>query len=99
MPDFSRKRAIVIGVDQYVNVKPLNYCGNDARDIAKAFRDSLQFKDEDILEITPGSPKKPNRNDIIREVLQFLQQNIQDDELLVFYFSGHGIRGHKKSDY
>jgi uncharacterized caspase-like protein len=100
MSDFSRKRAVVIGVDKYEHVKPLNYCGSDARDVAKAFRESLQFQAEDILEITPDSPKKPNRNDIIHEIVEFLKGDIQDDELLVFYFSGHGIRdSHSKRDY
>lgn len=100
MADFSRKRAVVIGVDEYQHITPLKYCGSDAREVASAFRDSLEFKEEDILVLTTDSPHKPNRNDIIREVGTFLQQDIKDDELLVFYFSGHGMRDPRsKRDY
>jgi uncharacterized caspase-like protein len=100
MPAFPRKRAIVIGVDDYEEVKKLTFCGHDARDIAKAFRESLQFKPEDVLQLTLDSPLKPDRTGIIREFGRFLQKEIEEDELLLFYFSGHGIRDPKdKQDY
>jgi uncharacterized caspase-like protein len=100
MADFSRKRAVIIGVDKYHRVKPLNYSGSDAHAIATAFRDSLKFAPDDILEMTADSPKMPLRNKIIEEVLEFLKGGIQEDELLVFYFSGHGMRDSRsKKDY
>jgi len=100
MADFSRKRAVIIGVDKYQYVKPLNFCSSDAHSVAAAFRDSLKFDPADILEITPDSTRTPHRNKIIQEVLEFLKGDIQEDELLVFYFSGHGIRDpHSKRDY
>ena len=100
MQQFSRKRAILIGVDKYTRVPALTYCGNDARDVAKAFRDSLQFKPEDVLEFTLDSVKKPNRGEILHEAGGFLKRGIAPDELLVFYFSGHGMMDQDdKKDY
>jgi uncharacterized caspase-like protein len=100
MQQFSRKRAILIGVDKYQHVPQLTYCGHDARDVAKAFRDSLQFKPEDVLEFTLDSVKKPGRGEILHEAGGFLKRGIAPDELLVFYFSGHGMMDQDdKKDY
>ncbi|PYL07459.1 MAG: hypothetical protein DME33_10370 [Verrucomicrobia bacterium] len=100
MQDFSRKRAILIGVDEYEHVKKLRFCGNDARNLAKAFRESLEFEPEDILEFTLGSVHKPNRAAILHEFGAFLKQQIAEDELLVLYFSGHGMMDQDdKRDY
>jgi uncharacterized caspase-like protein len=91
MAVFPRKRAILIGVDNYKRVSPLAFCGADVREIGRAFRESLQFSSEDILELTPESPYKPERNEILHHLGEFLKRQIADDELLVFYFAGHGM--------
>jgi uncharacterized caspase-like protein len=91
MPDFSRKRAILIGADKYKRVRPLEFCADDAHATAEAFRESLQFKPEDILELTVRSGQPPHRNDILHELGELPKKGIMPDELLVFYFAGHGL--------
>src|SRR5437763_292613 len=91
MPDFSRKRAILIGADKYKRVRPLEFCAEDAHATADAFRESLQFKPEDILELTVRSGQPPHRNDILHELGELPKKGIMPDELLVFYFAGHGL--------
>lgn len=100
MPTFSRKRAILIGADKYRRFASLDYSGKDVRDISKAFRDSLQFRDEDILEFTVESQLKPERTEILHNIGEFLKGPMKEDELLVFFFSGHGMIDEKnKKDF
>src|SRR5262245_45940573 len=100
MAGFARKRAILIGVDQYKYLTPLHFCCVDAGGIGRAFRESLQFAKEDILEFTLDSEYEPERSVIIHYLGEFLKREIVEDELLVFYFSGHGmIDSEEKKDY
>jgi hypothetical protein len=98
--EFHRKRAILIGADKYDHLNPLAYCGLDVRDVGVAFRSSLQFKNEDILEFRLGGALAPKRNDILHTMAQFLKNGVEEDDLLVFYFSGHGAIDQKdQKDY
>lgn len=91
MEEFPRKRAFLIGVDEYKRVSPLRYCGNDARSLGKTFRDALRFRPEDVLELTVGSPLKPARDEILHQLGEFLKADVAENDLLLFYFAGHGM--------
>jgi hypothetical protein len=88
---FTRKRAVLIGVDAYEHVPPLQFSGGDARDVGAAFRNSLQFDPNDILEFTAQSILKPQRSAILHHLGEFIKNGIGADELLIFFFSGHGM--------
>jgi len=97
---FPRQRAILIGADQYQHVQELKYSGNDVRDMARLFRDSLDFEKTDVLEFTADAELKPQRSTILHHVGEFLKRDIKPDELLLFYFSGHGmIDSESREDY
>jgi hypothetical protein len=88
---FVRLRAVLIGADEYKHVQSLNYCGKDVRDIAQILRESLEFDEADVLEFTKSAPLKPERSLILHHLGEFLKRDIKPDELLLFYFSGHGM--------
>ena len=88
---FPRQRAILVGADQYQHVQELKYSGKDVRDVARLFRDSLEFDKTDVLEFTADAELKPQRSTILHHVSEFLKRDIKPDELLLFYFSGHGM--------
>ena len=92
MAEFSKKRAILIGIDKYDYVNPLSFCGNDACEIGETFRKFLEFQPQNVLEFTYASNVKPRRNDILHQIGAFLKSGIDPDELLVFYFAGHGMK-------
>ena len=94
MADFPRKRAILIGVDAYERLTPLRYSGRDVTQIASSLTSSLKFREEDILQFTATSNLKPNRSAIIDNLGRFVAQKVDPDELLLFYFSGHGVIDH-----
>jgi uncharacterized caspase-like protein len=93
-----KKHAILIGADEYARVSKLNYCGKDARELDRTFRETLQF--ERTLLFTTESKLKPQRNEIIHNLGEFLKGAINPVDHLLFFFSGHGMinRGDKK-DY
>ena len=95
---FVNKWAILIGPTDYQYVKKLKYCTNDIVDVGKTLRKILEFPNENILEFGTGLKLTPDRAKIYHELGGLLKSGrIKEDDLLVFYFSGHGIRD--KKDY
>ena len=66
--------------------------------MARLFRDSLEFDKTDVLEFTTDAELKPQRSTIVHHVSEFLKRDIKPDELLLFYFSGHGIIDSESSE-
>lgn len=89
-----------MGVNKYAYVRPLSHCDNDVVEIAKAFRDILGFPDENILMFAEGSLNKPEREAFFHKMGELKDsKRITPDDLLIFYFSGHGIRNADDADY
>ena len=79
---------LVIGIDKYKNITPLN----NARSDAEAFRDILltkyQFDKEQLIELYDENATREN----IIEALEDLAEKIdKGKDNLIIYFSGHGI--------
>jgi hypothetical protein len=95
---FTDKWAILIGPTEYEHVQKLKYCANDVTEIGTALRKSLEFTDDHILEFGKGLKLEPSRDVIYHELGGLLQSGrIKEDDLLLFFFSGHGFR--EKKDY
>ncbi|CAF0755588.1 unnamed protein product [Rotaria sordida] len=76
---YQRKRALIIGINTYPR-DPLQYCINDAEDLSA----TLQCIGFDItLELGCHYSKFYN-------VIDEFAERIQHDELVLFYFAGHG---------
>lgn len=86
-PDINRW-AFVVGVNDYQYYAKLQYCRQDAIDLASAFRESLDF--QNVFEFHEKSALKPERDSIFKK-LDDEKDKIKPDDLFVFYFSGHGI--------
>ncbi len=95
---FHSKWAILVGPKDYQYVKALKYSTDDIVDVGKAFRKSFEFTDDHVLEFGAGLKLEPSRDVFYHQVGGFLKSGqIKEDDLLIFYFSGHGIRD--KKDY
>lgn len=89
--------AVVVGVNQYVELQDLNFCVADAR----KFRDQLVsagFPADNVFLLVDGSDaaSQPNRANIQRQIASVLQVAEKDDLVLVS-FSGHGVHLDGKS--
>jgi uncharacterized caspase-like protein len=95
------KWAILIGINDYQHVKSLKYCTNDIKELNQAFQQFLEFPSDHILEISDFAEYKPTRSTIYHEVGKIFQQGtIQPDDIVVFYFTGHGmIDSNDRKDY
>ena len=87
MHDFNHSYALVIGINAYEQgITPLNNAVSDARAIA------------DLLELTYGYTvwrlfdHEASRETIRHYLKTTLPQQIQSNDRLLFYFSGHGIQ-------
>jgi uncharacterized caspase-like protein len=76
---YQRKRALIIGIDKYRR-DPLNYCINDATDL-KTTLERINFQ------ISSG--ENCNLSEFY-DIVNTFANTIQDDDLVLFYFAGHG---------
>jgi uncharacterized caspase-like protein len=92
------KWAILVGVQKYFIESSLNYTEADVSEIRKAFIDSCQFPNDHITMLSDSSDKQPIRGLIFNE-LEIAKNKVKADDLLVFYFSGHGMCSEDGKDY
>jgi formylglycine-generating enzyme required for sulfatase activity len=88
----TRRWALLIGVEDYINVEKLHYCGADMR----ALRDRLigsGFPDKQVFLLHDKSTEtkyRPMKANILRELKQVLGL-VEPGDLIVLGFSGHGV--------
>lgn len=97
---FREKWAILIGASKYDNIKPLKYCTDDVVAVGDSLRKYLQFSDDHILTFGTNLKLKPTLDDIYRELGSIRERReVQAEDLLLFYFCGHGFREKKEKEY
>ncbi|MFN8348832.1 MAG: SUMF1/EgtB/PvdO family nonheme iron enzyme [Spirosomataceae bacterium] len=86
-----RRMALIIGMDKYQHANPLKNPSNDVDSMVVALQ-KLGFKKENISVI-----KNKGLGYVQAEIDEFID-NLQPNDLVFFYFSGHGI-GYKGDNY
>lgn len=85
------RRALLVGVDNYLNVPKLRFCGADMRSLAKRLENS-GFPKANILTLHDASAAaevRPSKANIERELEAVLRSRVPGD-LVLIAFSGHG---------
>ena len=82
------KRALVIGIDTYGGGYQLNGCVNDARAMTDILRETFDFSHENIRLLTNADATK----DGILDAFDDLIEATNTDDVVVFFFAGHGSR-------
>lgn len=95
--NFGKRYAVVIGVNKYqdTGISELSKARNDAKILGKIFREDGQFDQVFVMtdDVDPRNdkenlfPTKLNIEEKLDSVLRFSEP----DDLIVFFFSGHGI--------
>jgi formylglycine-generating enzyme required for sulfatase activity len=83
---YAKSFALVIGIDRYQKIHPLNYAVADARDVA-ATLPSLGFPKENIRLLVDGQATKDAINNAL---YRDLNERMQVTDRLFVYFAGHG---------
>lgn len=97
---FEKKTAILIGVNTYDHVSPLQFCRDDAVEFANVLRQNLEFNPDDILQMIDGTEYPPTRGTIFHSLGEMKKvKKVGKDDLLIFFFSGHGMIDEDGKDY
>jgi tetratricopeptide (TPR) repeat protein len=94
LPAKSKRWALVIGVDKYLDpqISPLKGSDNDARLIADALVRYAGFPQDQVILLSTDQPveRQPTRVNILRR-LSNLSTAVPKDGLLLISFAGHGM--------
>lgn len=82
-------KALIVGVSEYFidGADNLFFCKNDIIAMQDAFIYGLEVAEKDM--IVCGLTNTVTANDLIT-ALKGIERIVQDDDTLLFYFSGHG---------
>jgi hypothetical protein len=94
LPSKEKRWALIVGIDEYKNdVSTLKGAVNDAKALKNVLVNYAGFPESQIILLTTDSAeqdKRPTRENILR-ALRDLHNRVDEDGLLLFSFSGHGI--------
>jgi len=79
-------KLILIGIDQYLYLKPLNNCVKDAQDLKDILLEKYDFEDWNVTELYDHNATSKSIQDLLMRSANTLSVT---DNLIVFY-SGHG---------
>ena len=83
-------RCLLVGINDYLGVnKPLRGCINDVELLKNRFKDRFAIEDNDIKTLTNDEATRQN---IITCFQEHLIHPSAKDDVIVFYFSGHGAQ-------
>ena len=83
---YSDSWALIIGINKYQNVDPLNYAVNDAKKIKSILIEKYGFSNDNIRFLTD---KKATKDNIMEAFNEILLTAGEKDRVVVFY-AGHG---------
>lgn len=85
--------AVLVGVDDYTEIRKLRYAGNDQRAFAEKLIGS-GFPEDQVFLLHDKAPQRkyhPNRANIERQ-LDLVLRVVEDGDLVIVSFSGHGLQ-------
>lgn len=84
---YTSSRALLIGIDNYVNASPLSYAVSDAIEVRNALVDLHGFASENVILL---QDHEATRAGILTAFLRFAKEDVDVDERLLIFFAGHG---------
>ena len=88
--------AIIIGISDYPgSSSDLSYCDDDAQDVYSLLINDYNFKPENIIYLQDSAATKNG----ISSAFNSISENITENDILFFYYSGHGGFGSEVGPY
>lgn len=84
--EYNHSLAVVVGVNAYSNLSPLQGAANDAASVADVLRDEFGFASQHVFLLLD---QYATRGEII-DRLEVVARMAQLDDRVVFFFAGHG---------
>ena len=79
--------ALIVGINKYENVRPLNYAIEDASAIKNMLINDFGFPRSNVNVLLNSEASQSN----IKKQLNALVRSAKDNDRVVFYFAGHGM--------
>ena len=80
--------ALVIGINEYDNISPLEHATNDATVVSNVLKKRFGFPEENIIVLLN---KHATKTAIIKSFMSFTKKDkIQPDDRILVFFAGHG---------
>ncbi|MCI0435453.1 MAG: caspase family protein [Gemmatimonadetes bacterium] len=89
---YRKLHLLAVGIDEYAEWRPLANAVNDARGVAQMLESAFGFHTRLVLN---GDATRAN---ISRIVVDELSEDVEADDLFVFFFAGHGHTERLKDD-
>ncbi len=92
-----RRFALVVGIDRYGDYSSLGNlrgCVADAQAISKVLVERCGYTADHVVALTDTQFRVP-----IQQRIKSLFQGLKPEDVVLFYFSGHGMRGPDGQDY
>ena len=89
-----RQWAVLVGIEKYQKVKPLQYTTNDVQVLAETLQSRGAFERNCVSEMVDNARNpafRPTKKNLLDQVPKLLSQAVEADRVIL-YFSGHGIR-------
>jgi hypothetical protein len=80
------RRALLIGIDAYPNIRQLDGCVNDSRLVRRVLTDRFEFPDASITQLLDGEATR----DAILAAFDALAAATGPDDIVVVHYAGHG---------
>jgi len=93
---------LAVAVEQYRNVSPLSYTGEDAASFVKAFREVGGITPSRLFLIADGQPESlrlETNATSVRGAISQVCSLAQPADTFIFFFSGHGFRDNENQMY
>lgn len=85
---YGRSHALVIGINNYEHVHPLEHAQNDAEAFAKLLLERFRFAEENVTILTDADATKTR---ILSVFMKYAQDSsVGKDDRIVVFFAGHG---------
>jgi uncharacterized caspase-like protein len=85
--------AVVIGIDRYLAMPPLNYAVADAQSIAETLVSAHDFDADKVFLLRNSEATQNNIRTLLDEKLTDASL-VQPDDRVLFFFAGHGVTRH-----
>ncbi len=86
-PIYSNSRALIIGINKYKEVSPLEYAVNDAKEVSSLLINNFDFDEKNVVLLLDEDASKEA---IMHEFLKLTNGDIEADERAFIFFAGHG---------
>lgn len=93
-PEYDNSYALIVGINAYRHVSPLDYARNDAEGVARTLQVRHGFPQENIRLLLD---EDATRGGILQAFLDFTRPPVLPDDRILFFFAGHGFTcsGHR----